>query len=62
MSLPDSKSVDPRGVFVEKPKANVYTVLLVLSFIAIVIGCLCLVGQMSTYGYDIRAQGAKITQ
>jgi len=60
MSLPDSKSADPRGVFVEKPRANVYTVLLVLSFIAIVCGCLCLHGIMTTYNYDLKAQGAKI--
>jgi hypothetical protein len=51
MSLPDSKSADePRGVVVEKPRANVYTVLLVLSFVAIVIGCLCLMGELAAYG------------
>ena len=31
-----------RGVVVEKPKADIYTVLLILSFVALVIGCLCL--------------------
>jgi hypothetical protein len=51
MSLPDSKLADAaRGVVVEKPKANIYTVLLVLSFAAIVIGCLCLMGEMAQYG------------
>jgi hypothetical protein len=39
-----------RGVVVEKPKANIYTVLLVLSFVAIVIGCLCLMGELAQYG------------
>ena len=29
-----------RGVVVEKPKANIYTALLVLSFVAIVVGCI----------------------
>ena len=50
MSLPDSKLADAaRGVVVEKPRANIYTVLLVLSFVAIVIGCLCLAGEMAQY-------------
>jgi len=52
MSLPDSKLADAatRGVVVEKSKANIYTVLLVLSFVAIVIGCLCLMGELAQYG------------
>jgi len=44
-----------RGVVVEKPKANIYTVLLVLSFIAIVIGCLCLYGELSVYDFKTKA-------
>ena len=48
MSLPDSK-VSPRGVIVDKPRFNIYTMMLVLSFIALLIGCLCLYGEMSAY-------------
>jgi hypothetical protein len=44
-----------RGVVVEKPKANIYTVLLILSFVAIVIGCLCLYGEMSVYEFKTKA-------
>jgi len=44
-----------RGVVVEKPKANIYTVLLILSFIAIVIGCLCLYGELSVYDFKTKA-------
>ena len=44
-----------RGVVVEKPKANIYTVLLILSFVAIVIGCLCLYGEWSVYEFKTKA-------
>jgi hypothetical protein len=48
MSLPDSK-VNPRGVMVDKPRFNIYTMMLVLSFLALFIGCLCLYGEMAAY-------------
>ena len=60
MSRLGSKSVDApdtkRGVIVEKPKANIYTVLLVLSFVAILIGCLSLYLEMSAYNFEINAR------
>ena len=40
---------------VEKPKANIYTVLLILAFVAIVIGCLCLYGELSVYEFKTKA-------
>jgi hypothetical protein len=43
-------------VVVEKPKANIYTVLLILSFIAIVIGCLCLYLEMQAYNFEVEAR------
>jgi hypothetical protein len=48
MSLPDSKA-SPRGVVVDKPRFNIYTMMLVLSFLALLIGCLCLYGEMAAY-------------
>ena len=46
MSLLGSKSTDTpeakRGVVVEKPKPNIYTVMLALSLTAVLIGCLML--------------------
>jgi len=45
-----------RGVLVEKPKANIYTVLLILSFVALVIGCICLYAEMSAYNFDFKAR------
>ena len=44
-----------RGVVVEKPKANIYTVLLVLAFAAILIGCICLYAEMNAYEFNLKA-------
>ena len=49
-----SAPVQSRGVVVEKPKANIYTVLLILSFVAIVIGCICLYAEMNAYEFNIK--------
>jgi hypothetical protein len=46
-----------RGVLVEKPKANIYTVLLILSLVAIVIGSICLYAEMSAYNFEFKARG-----
>ncbi len=66
MSLLGSKSADKaakaaaaapaRGVVVEKPKANIYTVLLSLSLVAILIGCLCLYLEMRAYNFEFKAR------
>lgn len=39
---------------VEKPKANIYTALLVLSFVAIVVGCICLYAEMNAYDFKFK--------
>jgi hypothetical protein len=44
-----------RAVVVEKPKANIYTVLLVLAFVAVLIGCLALYGELSAYDFKTKA-------
>ena len=51
---PSQPAAAARGVVVEKPKANIYTALLALSFVAIVVGCICLYAEMSAY--DIQLQ------
>ena len=43
-----------RGVVVEKPQANIYTCLLIVSFVAIVIGCICLYAEMNAYEFNIK--------
>jgi hypothetical protein len=51
-----SKAAAPagRGVVVEKPKANIYTALLVLSFVAIVVACICLYAEMNAYEWKFK--------
>jgi hypothetical protein len=58
MSRLASQSPDPsqRGVIVEKPKANIYTVMLILSLVAILIGCLCLYLEMKEYNFEFKAR------
>ena len=58
MSRLASQSPDPaqRGVIVEKPKANVYTMMLLMSLIAILIGCLCLYLEMKEYNFEFKAR------
>jgi hypothetical protein len=42
-----------RGVVVEKPKANIYTVMLSLAFVALLIGCLMLYFEMNAYEWKL---------
>jgi nicotinamide riboside transporter PnuC len=45
-----------RGVVVEKPKANIYTMLLILSLLAIIVGCICLGLEMKAYDWNFKAR------
>lgn len=38
-----------RGVVLYKPKANVYTMMMLVSFVALLIGSLCLYAEIGTY-------------
>jgi hypothetical protein len=51
--------VPARAVFVEKPRASVYTALLALSFVALVIGSLLLAQEMKAYEWDFKAAAAR---
>ncbi len=58
MSLPDSKLAEPepqRAVVTQKPRANVYTAMLALAFVALVIGCVCLAAELNAYNWDYKA-------
>ena len=52
MSQPDLRV---SGVLVQKPKTNVYTVMLVLSLVAIIIGCIFLYAEINRYRQDPNA-------
>lgn len=60
MSQLDSSSADPieapRGVLVQKPKTNIYTVLLIIAFVAMCIGCLFLYLEWANYSSYQAAQ------
>lgn len=49
------------GVVVQKPKSDVYTTMLFISFIAIIIACLCLWLEMRSYNMDIKANEGRVT-
>lgn len=51
-----SAAVSGRGVVVEKPSANIYTALLALSFVAIVVACICLYAEMAAYDMNFKAR------
>ena len=51
VSQPESKSVSRgRGVQVQKPQSNVYTVMLLISLVALIIGCVLLYLEIDAYG------------
>ena len=50
-----SASAPGRGVVVEKTKPDIYTAMLVLSFVAIVIGCICLYLELNVYNFETKA-------
>jgi len=50
VSQPSFESDSPGGVLVPKPKSSIYTILLILSVIALVIACLFLYLEISEYG------------
>ena len=53
-------SSNPQGVVVQKPRSNIYTTMLFLSFIAIIIACLCLWLEMRAYNMDIKANEGRV--
>lgn len=58
MSQPDLTSPS-RGVVVQRPKSDVYTVMLGIALTAIAIACLLLFLELRRYKGDIKATGAK---
>ena len=62
MSLPDSNLAEfgeEPAPAVEKQRANVYTVMLILSFLSICAACVCLYAEMKRYDMDFKANSAK---
>lgn len=53
MSIAEHKP-EGRGVFVQKQRANVYTVLLVIALVEIMVGCLFLYIEMKSYDFKVK--------
>ena len=53
MSLPDLDSNEPRGVLVRRPRSSIYTVMLLVSLLALTLGCLLLVLELWRYGFEM---------
>ena len=54
MSLAELKPVSPRGVFVQKQRANVYTMMLIVSFLFIITACIFLYAEMSLLHFKVK--------
>ena len=52
---PQDFANNPQGVIVQKPRADVYTMMLLLSLIAIIVAIVLLSLEMGRYGWDIKA-------
>ncbi len=58
MSVPSS--ADQRKAFARKPKADVYTVMLLLSFLAILVGILFLYLEMKVYNFEVQLGSGRL--
>lgn len=47
-----------QGVVVQKPKSDVYTVMLVIAFLALALGIVCLVLEMDAYNWEYKGPPA----
>jgi hypothetical protein len=54
VAIAELKADQGRGVFVQKQRANVYSMMLILSLMFIMIGCLCLYLEMSVYQMKVK--------
>ncbi|MBI3466697.1 MAG: hypothetical protein HY000_27095 [Planctomycetes bacterium] len=59
MSVADSTD-SGRGVYVPKPKADIYTVMLGIALGAIVFACLLLILELAAFDWDIKGEGARV--
>lgn len=48
-----------RGVVVQKPKADIYTWLLLIALVAVLLAITCLALELKRYDWDFKASGAR---
>ena len=61
MSLPNLASDQTPGLVVHKPKADIYTWLLLVALVAIILACTFLAMELNRYNWDFKASGARAT-
>ena len=59
MSPPASTANQPRGIVVQKPKADIYTALLGIALAAILLAILCLCLELSRYDWERKATASQ---
>jgi hypothetical protein len=59
VSPPDSTEAQP-GTYVQKPKADVYTVMLVIALLAIIVAIVCLALELNAYNWELNAPRAEL--
>ena len=58
MAMVDPKSDSARGVFIQKQRANVYSMMLILALLFIMVGNLCLYLEMKSFGMKVKVPTA----
>ena len=54
MSLPESSSDEPRGVLVRRQRSSIYSVLLLITLLALMFGCLMMIMEWWQYGFQYK--------
>jgi hypothetical protein len=54
VSRPESDFDEPRGVLVRREKTSIYTVLLMITLGAVLIGCLIMILELWRYGFQYK--------
>jgi len=58
---PEKKKRKKGGLLAAVRNANPYTIMLIIAFVALLVGTLCLVGELARYDGDIKAEKARRT-
>jgi heme/copper-type cytochrome/quinol oxidase subunit 2 len=54
--------MNPQGVYVQKPKWDIYTTMLLIALTAIIIAIVVLILEMKAYNFDWKANEATLQQ
>ncbi len=57
MATAELRADSPRAVFVQKQRANVYTMMLILSLMFIMVGCLMMFLEMNAFQMKVKVPG-----